>query len=299
LLVYEDATRSVLARNDSPDLGFRWSVNPYRGCYHGCAYCYARPSHERLGFGSGTDFERRLVVKQRVAELLRAELCKPSWRSELILLSGNTDCYQPLEAAYRLTRACLQVCLEARNPVHVITKAPLVERDVDLLAALASRGAASVSISVPFFDPVLARAIEPGVATPARRFRTIRRLAEAGVPVGVNVAPVIPGLTDDQIPRILEASAEAGASTASMILLRLPGNVESVFLERMRSVFPERLDRVTARLREARGGVLDDARFGSRMRGKGPYAQEIVPSCSLRSRSRPRRPRHARTRTRS
>ncbi len=275
LQVYEDHSRSILAENDSPDVGFRWSLNPYRGCQHACIYCYARPSHEYLGFGSGVDFERRIVVKPRAPELLRAAFERRSWRGELIAVSGNTDCYQPLEASYALTRRCLEVCADYRNPVHIITKAPLVERDIDVLSRLNAVTRLGVSVSVPFFDRDNARAIEPGVATPARRLRTVRRLAEAGIAVGVNIAPVIPGLNDRDIPLVLEAAARAGARFAALILLRLPGNVQVVFEQRLRARLPLAADRVMARIRETRGGRLDDPRFGCRQSGSGRYAEAI------------------------
>jgi DNA repair photolyase len=273
LEVFEDDSKSVLSKNDSPDVGFRWSVNPYRGCYHGCAYCYARPSHEYLGFGSGTDFERKILVKRRAPELLRAVLGRKSWQREAVVFSGNTDCYQPLEASYRLTRGCLEACADFENPCHVITKAPLVERDIDVLRRLTDR--VGVTISVPFFDERTARIIEPGVATPARRLLAVQRLAEAGVRVSVNVAPVIPGLTDRDIPKILEAAARAGASSAGMVMLRLPGNVREVFEQRLREGLPLAVEKVLARTREVRGGRLNDPAFGSRMRGEGEYAEAI------------------------
>jgi DNA repair photolyase len=275
LRIYEDQSRSILAENDSPDLGFRWSLNPYRGCFHGCAYCYARPSHEQLGYGSGTDFERRIVVKPRAPELLREAFERRSWVGERILFSGNTDCYQPLEASYRLTRACLEVCAEYRNPVHVITKAPLIERDLDVLERLHDRAQLGVTLSVPVWDAATARAIEPGVATPARRIESVRRLAARGIAVGVNVAPIIPGLNDRDIPAVLEAAAGAGATSAAFIMLRLPGNVKQVFFERLGRALPLAAERVLARTREMRGGRLNDPRFGSRMRGEGQYAAAI------------------------
>jgi DNA repair photolyase len=276
LEVFEDDSKSILSENDSPDVGFRWSVNPYRGCFHGCAYCYARPSHEYLGFGSGTDFERKIVVKRRAPELLRAALAKPSWKKETIIFSGNTDCYQPLEATYQLTRGCLEACADAGNPAHVITKAPLVERDLDVLRRLAEKELVGVSVSVPFWDEDAARRVEPGVATPSRRLLTIRRLAEAGIRVTVNVAPVIPGLTDRDMPKILEAAANAGARSAVMVMLRLPGNVGPVFEQRMREGFPLAVDRILARTREVRRGRLNDPAFGSRMRGEGEYAEAVA-----------------------
>ncbi len=275
LEVYEDHSKSILAQNDSPDLGFRWSLNPYRGCLHACAYCYARPSHEYLGFGSGTDFERRIAVKPRAPELLREAFEKRSWQGELVLFSGNTDCYQPLEASYEITRRCLEVCAEYKNPVHIITKGALVERDIDVISRLAAEARGGVSVSIPFWNEEHARALEPQAPTPLRRMETVRRLSVAGIPVSVNVAPVIPGLSDRDIPSILEAAARAGAVRASMILLRLPGPVKQVFEERLRSHLPLSADKVLARTREARGGKLNDSRFGERMTGRGEYVDAI------------------------
>lgn len=273
--VYADATREILSRNDSPDIPFTWSVNPYRGCAHACAYCYARPTHEWLGFGAGTDFDTRIVAKMRAPELLRRAFERPSWTGEPIALSGNTDPWQPLEASLRLTRGCLEVCAEYRNPVLVTTKAPLVERDVDLLARLAADGAASVAISLPFLDAERARALEPWAASPERRLLTISRIAAAGIPVGVNVAPVVPGLNDEEIPRVLAAARAAGATRAHWLLLRLPGPVKEVFEERLRTALPARAERVLHRIRETRDGRLYDARFGVRGRGEGEYARAI------------------------
>jgi DNA repair photolyase len=273
--VFEDHSRTILARNDSPDVGFTYSVNPYRGCFHACAYCYARPGHEYLGFGAGTDFERRIVVKPDAPALLRKAFRQKSWRHETVVMSGVTDCYQPLEASYRLTRGCLEVCATERNPVGIITKAPLIERDVDLLQAIARVASLQVIVSIPFWDPDKARAIEPYVATPARRMRTIRVLADAGISVGINVAPIIPGLNDQEIPAVLEAARAAGASSAAYVLLRLPGPVASVFEERVRARMPLAADRILHRIRGTRGGGLSDARFGVRGRGEGPYAEMI------------------------
>jgi DNA repair photolyase len=273
--VYEDRTRTILAKNDSPDLGFTYSVNPYRGCFHACAYCYARPGHEYLSFGAGTDFDRKIVVKLNAARLLREAFKKKSWKREMVVFSGVTDCYQPLEASYRLTRGCLEVCAEARNPVSVITKAPLVERDIDVLTAIGQVAAVSVMISVPFWDPEKARAVEPYVATPSRRMRIVRKLADAGIDVGVNVAPIIPGLSDEEIPRILAAARDAGATHAGHVLLRLPGPVAQVFEERIRAAMPLRVDRILHRIRETRGGQINDSRFGTRGRGEGAYAAMI------------------------
>jgi DNA repair photolyase len=275
LVVHHDASRTILSRNNSPDVPFTWSINPYRGCYHACAYCYARPSHETLGFGAGTDFERQLVVKEQAPELLRQHFDKKSWRGELILFSGNTDCYQPLEASYGLTRACLEVCLAYRNPVVIITKSALIERDAELLAELHKEAHCAVLISIPFFNAEHARAIEPTVPTPQRRVKAIRVLAEAGVPVGVNVAPIIPGLSDEDIPQILQASREAGAQFAGMTMVRLPGHVETVFETRLRLTLPRRAEKVLHAIEACRGGRRTDARFGHRMEGTGVRWQAI------------------------
>jgi DNA repair photolyase len=426
LEVYEDHTREILSHNDSPDLGFSWSINPYRGCFHACAYClsgdtpilmgdgmtrplrdirvgdaiygtvarghyrryartrvlahwqtikpafrivledgmtliasgdhrflsadgwkfvmksesasdslhrgetlcgartehgrnldesavatrpglrvarveslgvettmydvttgtgdfiangvvshncYARPTHEYLGFGAGTDFDRKITVKPDAPKLLREAFERPSWKGELIVFSGVTDCYQPLEASYRLTRGCLEVCAEYRNPVAVITKSPLIERDIDALQALAKVADTSVTVSIPLWSREHAHAIEPQVASPQRRMQIIERLAKAGLDVGVNVAPMIPGLGDEDMPRILEAAAAAGARRAGFVFLRLPGSVATVFEQRLRDKLPLRADRVLGRIREARGGKLYDSRWGVRGRGEGQYAE--------------------------
>lgn len=275
LEVYEDQTRQILAHNDSPDVGFNWSVNPYRGCYHACAYCYARPSHEYLSFGAGTDFDRKIVVKPRAPELLREAFEARSWRGERVVFSGVTDCYQPLEASYRLTRGCLEVCAEYKNPTGVITKAPLVERDVDLLAELQEKTDLWVSISIPIWDRDRARAIEPYVATPARRMRAIEALAARGISVGINIAPMIPGISDEDIPTLLQRAKDAGAAHAMFVFLRLPGPVKEVFKERLAEALPLRAERVLSLVRQARGGALNDPRFGARYMGEGPYAQSV------------------------
>jgi DNA repair photolyase len=270
LEVYEDRSKSILSKNDSPDLGFRWSINPYRGCYHGCAYCYARPTHEYLGFGAGTDFERKIIVKLDAAELLRERFERPAWTGETLMFSGVTDCYQPLEAAYGLTRACLEVCAEYRNPVSIITKGALVRRDVDLLARLAREASASVALSLAFNDDELARAIEPWASPPSRRLAAIAALAEAGVDVGISLSPIIPGLNDDQIPAILGAAQAAGARWAFMTLLRLPGSVLPVFEQRIREAVPLRAAKVLHAIEDMSGGQRNRSGFGARMRGTGP-----------------------------
>ncbi|MEO0322989.1 MAG: PA0069 family radical SAM protein [Myxococcota bacterium] len=275
LEVFEETCKSALSKNTSPDVGFTWSVNPYRGCFHACAYCYARPSHQWLGFGAGTDFDRRIVVKTNVATRLREAFDRRSWEGEGIVLSGNTDCYQPLEASYGLTRACLEVCLAYRNPVAIITKSKLVRRDAELLAALHREAGCHVFVSIPFADDAMARGIEPFASSPTKRFETVRVLADAGVPVGVSVAPVIPGLNDAQIPEILERAKEAGAEAAFMILLRLPKEVLPVFDARLEAAFPLRASKVRHAIQDLRGGKMNESRFGARMRGQGPRWEAI------------------------
>lgn len=275
LVVYEDQSESVLSENKSPDLSFRYSLNPYRGCAHGCAYCYARPSHEYWGFGIGTDFERKLMVKPRAPELLRAAFEKKSWQGEVVVLSGNTDCYQPLELKWQLTRRCLEVFLDYTNPVGIITKSALIERDMDLLQELNEKAQLWVAVSIPFWDADVARGMEPYVPTPQRRIETIRRLARRGIGVTVMVAPVIPGLSDRDMPKVLERAADAGARRASYTMLRLPHGVQQVFEERLTRHLPLAKDKVLARTREVRGGALHDGAFFSRMRGQGHYAKTV------------------------
>ena len=274
-MLLADASRSILSFNDSPDVGFDVGVNPYRGCEHACAYCYARPTHEYLGYSAGLDFETRILVKDRAPELLRAALSSKSWRPRTIALSGNTDCYQPAERRLRITRRCLEVLTEFRNPVGIITKSYLVSRDVDLIGELARHGAAAVVLSITTLRPELQRTLEPRAATPARRLGAIRVLADAGIPVGVNVAPVIPGLTDHEVPAILQAAADAGASFAGMILLRLPHGVKGIFEGWLRQHAPGHADKVLNRMRQLGGGKLYDARYGLRGRGEGPWALHL------------------------
>lgn len=271
----KDASRTIIATNDSPDIGFDASINPYRGCEHGCIYCYARPTHEFLGFSAGLDFETRILVKEDAPQLLRRELSSPRWRPKPIALSGVTDAYQPIERRLRLTRRCLEVLAEFRNPVVIITKNRLVTRDQDLLADLATHRAAAVFLSVTTLDPALARILEPRASMPAFRLSAIASLAAAGVPVGVLVAPVIPGLTDHELPAIVAAAAEAGAQFAGFTPIRLPLGVGPLFEDWLTRHVPDRKEKVLHRIKELRGGRLNDPQFGSRMRGKGEFAEMI------------------------
>ena len=272
---FRDSTRSILVSNDSPDVGFKVSINPYRGCEHGCAYCYARPTHEYLGLSAGLDFESKILVKEDAPELLRKELAAPRWRPQVVAVSGVTDPYQPVERRLRLTRQCLEVFAEFRNPVAIVTKSQLVTRDVDVLGQLARHDAAAVFLSVTTLDGALARVLEPRATQPAGRLAAISALARAGVPVGVMAAPVIPGLTDHELPAILRAAAQAGARFAGFVPLRLPLAVGPLFEEWLTRHFPEKKDRVLSRIRSLRGGQLNDSRFGSRMRGEGPMADAL------------------------
>jgi DNA repair photolyase len=272
---YDDATTTVLSRNDSPDLGFSYGLNPYRGCEHGCAYCYARAYHDYLGWNSGLEFETRILVKRNAAALLRDELASPGWQPQPVALSGATDCYQPAERRFGITRECLKVFAEFRNPVGIITKSALVLRDVDLLAELARHGCVSVHLTLTTLDASLSGALEPRAARPEHRLRTIRALAEAGVPVGVMVAPVIPGLTEHEVPGILKAAAEAGATSAGYVVLRLPHAVKDVFVDWLDRHASGKKARVLSRVRELRGGELNVSDWGRRMRGDGMWADQI------------------------
>jgi DNA repair photolyase len=271
-----DRTRSILAANDSPDIGFTTSLNPYRGCEHGCIYCYARPTHEYLDFSAGQDFETKIMVKHDAPALLRAELSSPRWQPRVVAMSGVTDCYQPAERQLRITRGCLEVFAEFRNPVGIITKNHGVTRDADLLADLARDRAAIVYISITTLDPELAKKMEPRASPPARRLAAIRTLAAAGVPVGVLVAPVIPGLTDHEGPAILAGAEAAGAGYAGWTMLRLPYGVSDLFSAWLDVHFPEKKDKVLASVRAVRGGKLNSSEFGSRMEGEGEYAEQIT-----------------------
>lgn len=272
---FHDHTKKVIARNDSPDVGFNFSVNPYRGCSHGCIYCYARPGHEYFGLSAGLDFETKIFVKTDAAKLLRREMMLPKWKGDLIAMSGVTDCYQPAERQFKITRSCLEVLLEFRNPTAIITKNHLVTRDVDILSEMASYDGVGVSISITSLRNEVQRVMEPRTSIPARRLAAVETLAKAGVPVSVMVAPVVPGLTDHEIPAILKAAKDAGARSAGYITLRLPYAVKDLFERWLERHFPERKDKVLNRVRELRDGKLYDPTFGVRMRGEGVFADQI------------------------
>ena len=271
-----DISRSIIAYNDSPDVGFDASVNAYRGCEHGCVYCYARPTHEYLGFSSGLDFETKIMVKEDAPELLRQELSSSKWKPQVLAMSGVTDCYQPIEKKQQITRRCLEVLLEFRNPVVIITKNFLVTRDIDILSELARYQCVGVTLSVTTLDAKLAAVMEPRASSPARRLAAIRMLSEAGIPVGYLQAPMIPGLTDSEAPAIAQAAAKAGASFAGYVALRLPFAVKSLFEQWLEQHFPERKDKVLNRIRAIRGGKLNDPNFKSRMRGEGIFSQQMA-----------------------
>ncbi len=270
-----DASASVITYNDSPDIPFTASINVYRGCEHGCAYCYARPYHEYLGFSPGLDFESKIVVKYRAPELLRQELAAPKWKPQTIAMSGVTDCYQPVERKLRLTRRVLEVLLECRNPVGIVTKNHLVTRDVDLLAELARFNAVVVYVSLTTLDADLTPKLEPRASLPKLRLAAIKTLAAAGVPVGVLLAPMIPGLNDHEIPNLLAAAAQAGAQSAGLVPLRLPYAVKDIFSDWLTRHFPDRKENVLNRVRSLRGGKLNEAEFGARMRGEGLWAEHL------------------------
>lgn len=272
---FRDSSRSLITYNDSPDIPFKASINPYRGCEHGCPYCYARPTHEYLGLSAGLDFESKIFVKEDAPQLLRRELMSPKWQPQLLALSGVTDCYQPIERKLRLTRRCLEVLAEFRNPAGIVTKSALVTRDIDVLAELARHDAAMVFVSITSLDNDLIGKMEPRTARPAARLAALRQLSDAGIPVGVLAAPVVPGLTDHELPAIIDAAAQAGASSAGYILLRLPFGLPELFANWLERHFPQKKDKVLSRIRELRGGRLNDANFGSRMRGEGPIAAAI------------------------
>jgi len=273
---YWDDSQSILSKNNSPDLPFSYSINPYRGCEHGCSYCYARPYHEYLGLSAGLDFETKIFVKRNAAGLLRDALMKPSWQPQWISLSGVTDPYQPCEARFEVTRSLLQVMAEFRQACGLITKNALVTRDIDLLQDLARFDATGVTLSITTLDETLRRKLEPRTATAARRLAAVKALADAGVPVGVNVAPIIPGLNDHEIAGILQQARDHGASWAGHTIVRLPLSVAQVFEDWARREVPDAADKIMKRIRQARGGALNNADFATRMRGSGTRAEQIT-----------------------
>ncbi|MBI3547169.1 MAG: PA0069 family radical SAM protein [Gammaproteobacteria bacterium] len=267
--------RSIIARNDSPDIGFSQSINPYRGCEHGCVYCYARPSHSYLGLSAGLDFETRLFAKTNAAENLRVELSKPGYQCSAIALGSNTDPYQPVERVYGVTRQIIEVLAACEHPLTIVTKSSLVERDIDLLAPMAQKNLAKVFVSITSLDRKLARTLEPRACAPQRRLETVRNLAAAGIPVGVMVAPVIPILTDSHMENILEAARAAGAKSAGYVFLRLPHEVKDLFREWLATHAPLKAKHVMSLIRASRGGRDYDSSFGERMRGQGQFADLI------------------------
>jgi DNA repair photolyase len=273
---FPDHSKSIIAYNDSPDVGFDASINPYRGCEHGCVYCYARPTHEYLGFSSGLDFETKIMVKEDAPELLREELSSGNWKPQLVALSGNTDCYQPVEKKKHLTRRCLEVLLGFRNPVVIVTKNFLVTRDIDILSELARYDCIGVTISLTTLDHKLSSSLEPRASRPTRRLAAIRMLADAGVPVGYLQAPMIPGLTDSEAPAIGVAAAKAGATFSGYVALRLPFAVKNLFEQWLDQHYPDKKNKILNRVREIRGGKLNDPNFKTRMRGEGIYAEEMA-----------------------
>ena len=276
-----DQSETIVSENKSPDLGFRYSLNPYRGCSHGCSYCYARPSHEYLGFNTGLDFESKIMVKQNAASLLKRWLARKSWQPEPIMLSGVTDPYQTAERKFGITRECLQVAWETRQPVQLITKNSLICRDIDLLTKLAAKGLVNVTLSITSLDQNLIKLMEPRTSSPKARFTAIGQLAAAGIPVNINTAPIIPGLNDSEIPALLEMAKEHGATSASYILLRLPYSVKEVFLDWVDERFSEKRSVIESRIRATSNDRLNRIEFGNRMSGEGIYADQIRQTFSL------------------
>lgn len=282
--VYRDCARTIINPVESPDIPLAWTINPYRGCEHGCIYCYARPTHETFGLSSGLDFETRLFAKTNAASLLRKELSHPRWCREPIMMSGITDPYQPIERQLRITRACLEVFAECRQPMSIITKNAMVLRDLDLLQQLAAHDAVHVALSITTLDNELAQRMEPRASSPRERFRAVRELSQAGIPVVVMTAPIIPALNDHEIPRLLEAAAEAGAVGAGYVFLRLPYQNKSLFLDWLHRAYPERAAHVVSQLMKSRDGKLSDSTFGRRMRGTGDRADQIAQTFRVFSR---------------
>lgn len=273
--VFRDRSHTILNPVDSPDLSMKWTVNPYRGCEHGCIYCYARPGHEYLGLSCGLDFETKIMAKPDAPLLLRQGLAKASWMGETISFSGVTDCYQPLEAKLRITRACIEVCAEFAQPFFIITKNRLVTRDIDVLQDLAKHNACGVAVSITTLDNALASKMEPRASSPRERLETIRTLTNAGIPTMVMAAPMIPALNENELPRILKAARDAGAQDAGYVLLRLPYQIKDLFLDWLKREYPERAAHVEAALRDTRDGALYQSAHGERMKGSGPRAEQI------------------------
>lgn len=274
-IFYNDYSKSILAKNESPDLVRGYSINPYRGCEHGCIYCYARPTHEYLGFSSGIDFETKIMVKKNAPKLLEEELSKRSWEPQTILLSGNVDCYQPVERKLEITRKCLEVFLNFRNPLGIITKNALVQRDIDILKELSQLNLVRVIISITTLKNDIQRRMEPRTSAPQKRLQTIERLVNSGIVTGVNVAPVIPGLTDEEMPSILKAASECGAKFAGKVILRLPHGVKELFVDWVKREFPDRANKIINRIRDLHAGKLYDSTWGKRMTGEGKWAETV------------------------
>jgi DNA repair photolyase len=272
---FRDGTQTIIARNNSPDVGFETSLNPYRGCEHGCIYCFARPTHEYLGLSAGLDFESKIMVKIEAPRLLEAEMSSPKWEPQVLVMSGVTDPYQPVERKLQITRGCLEVLAKFRNPVAIITKNRLVIRDIDLLGELAGYGAAAVNVSVTSLDPTVQRVLEPRTSSPSARLEAVAALRAAGIPVGVMVAPIIPGLTDHEVPKIVEACARAGAQFAGYTIVRLPWVIAPLFEHWLDEHFPEKKAKVLDRIRHIRNGKMNDPRWGTRTRGEGIFAEQI------------------------
>lgn len=272
---YNDHSRSVLVKNNSPDLGLGYSINPYRGCEHGCIYCYARPTHEYLGFSAGLDFETKIMVKRDAPELLEKEFMKKSWVPQSVFFSGNTDCYQPAERQFQITRKCLEVFLKFKNPVSIITKNALVLRDIDILKELSAMNLIRVVISVTTLKNELQRKLEPRTSSPSMRLKTIEILSSNGISTAVNIAPIIPGLTDEEIPSILKAASESGAVKAGRVMLRLPHSVKDLFTDWLEKEFPERANKVINRIKELHGDALYNSNFGTRLTGEGLWAETV------------------------
>ncbi|CAN5517935.1 PA0069 family radical SAM protein [soil metagenome] len=273
---FNDHSKTILSKNDSPDLGFDYSINPYKGCEHGCIYCYARPTHEYLGFSSGVDFETKIMIKKNAPLLLEKEFQSKSWVPQLVIFSGNTDCYQPVERKLQLTRQCLEVFLKYKNPVGMITKNSLIKRDADILQEMAKSNLCSVTISITTLNKNIRSVMEPRTSTPQQRLDTVKYLSDKGIPVGVNIGPIIPGLTDEEIPDLVKAAADSGAYTTNTILLRLPWQVKELFSTWVESHFPARKEKILNRIKDVRGGSLYNSKFGERFKGEGKWPELIT-----------------------